>query len=510
MIASKPLRAGNVGASPALRSQNEFLPVVIVIALLTALGVPTFGLFKGWISIIQECAAVAAVVCIWRFPISSIAIYLFGYQVPFYLTVGHALIPYPGAVLSSGILLSLLSPMRRHSRLPRAAQRILLLLGCLFLLSVASSFWGNAWISLDAILGFAFALGAFWIFSNERDWWVAIGWLGLAETLVSMVLFIYKKSEVQSEAFLHDKGEMTGDANYASFFIGLAVTTAWCIAIRGWGDCKWRRHRRVSAAPRILAVLIVAAGAYILVHFQSRGLTGAVVGSLAAAVLHLRRDFKRLLVGAVLAVLVLALVSQTSPFESLMQRWSDRSELRDANSRIQIWQWVFEQWQSGPLFNKLFGFGSAAEVEKAGAYFGGSAKMSAVSTHNTFLRFVLDQGAVGIGLFLWVLFLCLRSAWRGNNDLANIRFTLLVFLILAGLSIEPQREPVFWICLALCVPIEPAGWTPVTAPARLPYSLGAKKTPKPVTELGVRHARTRLLARYRSLRRPFECVNRRV
>jgi hypothetical protein len=510
ITAAKSVHTNNGNSCAGLRSSNELYPVVVAIALLAGLAVPTFGVFKGWISIIQVCAAVAAVSCVWRFPVSAIAIYLFGYQVPFYLTVGHALIPYAGGVLSTGILLALLSPMRRHFELPRAAQQILLPLGCLCLLSVASSFWGTDWISLDAILGFAFALGSFWIFNKERDWWVAIGWLGLAETMVSLGLFIYKKSEVQSEDFLHAKGEMTGDANYASFFIGLAITTAWCIAIRGWGYLKRSPHQYVAAGLRVLATLMVAAGAYVLVHFQSRGLTAAVVGALAASVLHLRRDFKQFLVGGVLAIVVLALISQTSPFESLMQRWSDKSELRDGNSRVQIWQWVFDQWQTGPLFNKVFGFGCAAEVEKAGAYFGGSAKMSEVSTHNTFLRFMLDQGAVGIGLFVWVLFCCLRCSWRGSNDLANIRFTLLVFLILAGLSIEPQREPVFWICLALCIPIERVEWSCAAVPAHLRSSSITKRTPKPGASVASSPTQTRLSRRRRSLRSPIRRVLRRA
>jgi len=485
-----------------LRNQNEPLnPVVLVVAVLTGLAVPLFGEFKGFISIIQACAAAVTVLCIWRYPVSAIPIYLFWYQFPFYLSVGHALIPYPGAVLSMGIVVSRLLPMRQRNEAARFAPHVFALLGCLFFLSAVSSFWGNGWIPLDAMLGFIFALGSSWILCREKDWWVALGLLGLAQTMVALVLFHYKKAEVQSDAFLHERGELTGDANYASFFIGLAVTMAWCVAMRGCSYLKSRQ--RLAVGLRVVAILTVAAGLYILIHFQSRGLSAAVVGALAVSILHLRNGLKHLLAAGLAAGLLLGLVSQTSSFGGFMQRWSDKSELSDGNARLQLWKWVFEQWQEGPLFNKLFGFGSAAEIEKAGALIK-SVKLSEVSTHNIFVRFFLDQGVVGMGLLVSLLALCAHCAWRRKDDMGNIRFSLLAFITLAGLSIEPQREPVFWISLALCLPIETADLVHVRSGPRSAYRWWArgssyKRIMKPI--LGCSQARKS--RRSLASRRPF-------
>jgi hypothetical protein len=450
------MRRGNVPVNP----------VVLVVALLTGLGVPLFGEFKGFISIIQACAATATVFCVWRYPVSAIPIYLFGYQVPYYL-IGRAPIPDPQIVLSIGIVVALLLPMRQQAESTRSARQLFALLVCLSLLSAASSFWGNDWISLDLILGFTFALGCFWIVRMERDWWIAMFSLGGAEVMVALALFHHGKAEFESDLSIHIRGEMTGDANYASFFIGLAITTAWCVAMQGCSYLECRR--RLAAGVRVLAILITAGGLYIFVHFQSRGLSVAVVGALLASMLHFRKGFKHVLVGGLAAGVLFVVVSQTPAFEGLMQRWSNKNELSDGNLRFQLWKWVFEQWQGGPLFNQLFGFGSAAKIEKAGAAFGKSAKLSEISTHNTFVRFFLDQGVVGVALLLCVLGLCAHRAWCRKDDVGNIRFSLLAFLTLAGLSIEPQRHPVFWISLGLCLPIEHADWAPARSRARLAY-----------------------------------------
>lgn len=446
---------------------RPFNPIVIAAALLTGVAVPFFGEFKGLISVVQACAATSTVFCVWWYPLSAIPIYLFGYQVPYYF-INRAPITYPGAVLSIAIVVSLLLPRRQQTGIPLSARQIFALLGCLFCLSAASSLWGNDWISIDVTLGFIFVLGTFWMLRNERDWWIGISMLGMAEVMVALALFRHGQAEAyQAGEMVHERGEMTGDPNYASFLIGLAITTAWCVAMQGCSYLKSRR--RLVAGLKVLAILITAGGLYSLVHFQSRGLSAAVVGALAASMLHLRKGFKGLLIGGLAAGLLFAVVWQTPAFEGLMERWSNKSELSDGNDRLTIWKWVFEQWQEGPLLNKVLGFGSAAEIEKAGAAIR-SSRLSEVSTHNTFVRFFLDQGVVGAALFFCVLALCARCAWRRKDDMGNIRFSLLVYLTLAGLSIEPQRDPVFWISLGLCLPVGDADWVRARSRPHLAFS----------------------------------------
>jgi O-antigen ligase len=346
--------------------------------------------------------------------------------------------------------------MRQESESTRTARLLFALLVCLSLLTAASSFWGSDWIAPYLVLGFAFALGCVWMVRVERDWWIAMFSLGGAEVMVALALFHRGKGEFETQVASHVRGEMTGDPNYMSFLIGLAITTAWCVAMQGCSYLKSKR--RLAAGVRVLAILSTAGGLYILVHFQSRGLSAAVVGALLASMLHSRKGFKPLLVGGLAAGLILVVVSQTPAFEGLMRRWSNQNEISDGNLRFQLWKWVFEQWQGGPLFNQLLGFGSAAEIEKAGVFFSNVGKSHYVSTHNTFVGVFFEQGIVGVALLLGVLGLCAHRAWCRKDDVGNLRFSLLAFLALAGLSIEPQHDPVFWISLGLCLPIERADW----------------------------------------------------
>lgn len=469
--------------------------LVGALAVCVAVGVLTLVEFKGVKSVVQAGVAATAVWCVCRYPVSAIPIYLLGFYLPCQVLRGSAPLPYPEFVLPISFCAAAL--LRSHSGLaiPRAAKSVLALLLALSILASASSLWGNSWISLNIVLGFAFVLASFAILRTEREFWINCAILAAVE-LAAGVWFCYAgRNIVQDDTFRQAAViEQLGNTNYASFHLGLAIVICWCAAMGGCSGAIVAKWRALSV--RGFALLCAAVGLWMAVRLQSRGVSLAIAGGVIASLIHSRLKLKRVILAGLLAGTLMAAASQTAAFDAFMEQWRNKEEIASGDRRFALWKTSLQQYEESPLITQIFGFGCGTELKRT--HYTGSFRPSQVSTHNSFIRFLLDQGMVGAALFTLALAFCAHHAWHRKDEVGNLRFSMVVFLVIDCLSMEPHESTVFWLALGLCLPLELSS---VVVPAT---NRSARSQPRPVAPAWMAHAGLKYAARipFQGMRRP--------
>jgi O-antigen ligase len=400
--------------------------------------------------VIQAGFAAGAVWCVCRYPASAIAIYLLGFYLPTQILESRAPLPYPYMVLPIALAAGILVPSHQRVGIPRLGGAAWILLLALCMLTCASCLWGNEWISPNLFLGFAFVLSSFAMLRGERDWWIGCGGLAAAELVLGLwTYYTVRNLAVDGAAGHFASSEATGDVNYSSFHVGLAVLTGWCVALSG---CRLLKSARgLSFAIRGMAVLVFVVGLLLIVQFQSRGISAAVVLGLAASLIQSRSKFRTVAVTGVLLGIFLTAISQTATFDLFLERWRDKDEMASGTGRLDLWKSSWQQYEEGPVITKIIGFGYGTELKRT--KFDGLVRGSQISTHNSFIRFLLDQGLAGVVLFVLALAFCSYHAWRRQDEVGNLRFGIVVFLAVACLSLEPHMSTEFWLALGLCLPL---------------------------------------------------------
>jgi len=424
--------------------------LVGALAVCVALGVLTLAEFKGAKSVVQAGVAAGAVWCVCRYAASTIGIYLLAFYLPTQIFLSRAPLPYPYIVLPIALAAAVLLPSQDRAEIPRlggAAWGLLLALG---MLTCASGLWGNEWISPNLFLGFAFALSAFAMLRSERDWWLGVGALAAAELVFGLWTYYTARNLAGDEVVGHfARSEEIRDVNYTSFHVGLAVVTGWCAALRG---CRLLKSMRaLSFAARGMALLVFVAGLLLIVQFQSRGISAAVAAGLGASLIHSRMKLKTIIVSGILFGTFLAAMLQTPAFDGFLERWRDTEAIKSGTGRFSLWKSSLQQYEDSPLITQIIGFGYGTELKHT--QFDGLVRGSQVSTHNSFIRFLLDQGLAGAALFALALAFCAHHAWHRKDEVGNLRFSMVVFLVIACLSLEPHVSTEFWLALGLCLPL---------------------------------------------------------
>ncbi len=421
-----------------------------MLAMCVATGVLALGEFKGIKSLVQAGFAAGAVWCVWRYPVTASGVYLLGFYLPDQLLLNRAPLPYPHIVLPIALGAAVLVPAKPAVQIPYYGGAAWGLLVVLAIFTFASSLWGNEWVPHSLILGLAFAVTTFALLGTARDWWLTVGTLGAAELLVGVWTYFAARNMGGEAVVGHfARSETTGDVNYMSFHVGIALLAGWCIAL--CGGAMVTRIGWLCRTMRAVGLLVAIVGLVLLVQFESRGMSVAVVGALAASLIHPSVKWRtRIASMALLGLLVLA-VAHTPAYKSFMERWEDSETVKSGTGRSELWDAAWQQYNHSRVITHLVGFGYGTEIWHT--KFSGLVPASQVSTHNSFLRFLLDQGLLGAGLFCGVLAICAYHAWRRNDGIGHLRFVLLVFLVIACLSLDPHVVTEFWLAFALCLPL---------------------------------------------------------
>jgi O-antigen ligase len=191
-----------------------------------------------------------------------------------------------------------------------------------------------------------------------------------------------------------------------------------------------------------------AAGAAVVIGYFATGRTG-YLALVAVAVVFVawRRPLWRVVVGLLL-VLLLSLVAykQSSTVQERIDRIITESQMsgtaRDHTSvgaRLAMWSFALEAIQQRPLL----GTGSGGYPQAASAHFSDpvTCHISCSHSHNQFLFFAVENGLIGLALYLAFILSALRAAWLiPNPAVSGAAASAMAVLVADSLTHGP-----FWI-----------------------------------------------------------------
>ncbi|MEO8089905.1 MAG: O-antigen ligase family protein [Gemmatimonadales bacterium] len=262
----------------------------------------------------------------------------------------------------------------------------------------------------------------------------------------------------------HGRFAATGfDANDLGTLLALALPMAWYIATAS--PYPWQR-----ALNR--AYFVIGAVSILLTGSRGAMITSIVALSVIPLTLKQMRTGIKVasIVMMILAGIAAAWLVPTTSFERLSTTTTEISE-GTLTGRIAIWKSGLRAVPGAPLQ----GYGPGGWFVAAGSVFG-----RIRSPHNTYLSILVEQGMVGLLLFLSLFVVILARLRHLPTFERRIGLVLLTTLAIAITPLGWDTTKALWLVLALLV-----GWADVlgssrpAAPRARPVRTGLRRPPPP-------------------------------
>ena len=297
---------------------------------------------------------------------------------------------------------------------------------------------------------------------RARAWWAFA--VGSLITLVSTYANVWVQVP-WSDSHQQGLGESHHVFNdYIAQGLATAVFVAWLVA-RAWAteNARWRAGLIAVAALAVFSVTHLLAGR-----------TGQVVLiALALAVIAVAVPVRRWWRPLLGLVAVVAVVVVTSPLirertgEVLDQaRQYEQAGVvsTSTGARLDMWRHALDMAAQSPVW----GHGTGGYRALASQVYTDPVQcaISCIHPHNQYLFFLVDHGAIGLALYVWLL-LAVASAWRGRA----VSERVLAAGFLAVLVVDGFINGPFWVTterhlFASVLPLVMAGWAAHRAGAR--------------------------------------------
>lgn len=228
------------------------------------------------------------------------------------------------------------------------------------------------------------------------------------------------------------------DPNYMSVYIGCGLIWLVSVALVGW-----REYNRVIRLAAIVAGLPCMAA---LLRLASRGVMSALLITVSLIIWNAATSMRQRFFG--LAVLViLSLTVYLSPLGVPLQQRLTSDNLATASERVPLVLASINYLTSAPIEDLLVGGGIGWNFQVLGRAFG----VTEFNTHNAFLHVAIDQGLVGLLLFLSVIYCVYQTLRVGSGTVQSNAMYGLVFLLICSLSLSPISKPFCWIAFSMYV-----------------------------------------------------------
>lgn len=239
----------------------------------------------------------------------------------------------------------------------------------------------------------------------------------------------------------------SGDPNFLA-----AGTVPAIVLAAGLAVGSTRLTTRVAAGGAIVLLTIGLAAS------ESRGgFVAAIVAALAVVVLAKRH--RAWGVALILGVLGVA----AAWFSTDPAAWERLSDFNDSNGRSELWGVALQMWQDHPIG----GVGLQSFVDNAGSYVRalGSLEYSEFLTeqpkvvHSLYLQLLAESGVVGVVLYVTIVAMAVRAAWRGATlferagdtamaALARSVIVALVAMLASATFISGATDRRLWVLVA--------------------------------------------------------------
>jgi O-antigen ligase len=235
------------------------------------------------------------------------------------------------------------------------------------------------------------------------------------------------------------------DPNDLGMLLALALPMAWYIASHASNGLQRWLNRGYFVAGT-LAILLTS----------SRGALVAALVALSVIPLTLTQVKRGLRVAIIVIVLGAGVAAvQLVPEKSFERLATTRSEISEGtlNTRLRIWQEGLELIPAHPLEG----------VGPGGWYPAVGMRIGNVAPHNTYLAIVVEEGLIGLFLYLGLFALVLKRLLALPTFERRVGLAQLATLMIAILPLGWHQNKASWLVLALL-----AAWASVLAPARQP------------------------------------------
>ena len=317
---------------------------------------------------------------------------------------------------------------------------VLALLGLMCLDVFYTYVVGQQWAAYAQLIGLGLAFTCAFVIQDRRQFLGCVATLALYSVGVSYFYISSGQQVATGDVLGTDIGvnQVVGDRNYKSFECGIGVIIGlYFLVSSGLANVSTRFGPVLS---KVLGAFLASFCGYAFLQTQSRGGIIALFGASVGLGLHRVRTAW----SSVLLVTIIVVMVGLTQFASLIAGFGDRFRNADAatlSTRVDIWNDTLAAFVDGNLMVKIVGRGvGGAEIETGG------------STHNGGLRILLDQGVIGVALWVTLMTIAFARSWKRRDDVGALQFGLLVFAGLASLSIEPHYFiPAFGILLGVSV-----------------------------------------------------------
>lgn len=196
---------------------------------------------------------------------------------------------------------------------------------------------------------------------------------------------------------------------------------------------------------RVLHVLLILGGMYVVLSSGSRGaLLAVIIASLVTLCVLVRFSLKKIFVFLFFAVLVIVITRNCLiPLipEGTIERFSIGALIDDSGSgRIEIWTNGFKQFLKGNVFRCIFGYGYDGLIVHTGM----SYMMQTSTMHNQFMQQLVSYGIIGLILYIRLMFLVFVGFCKNKRQYIGAFVGMLVM----GMTITmgPSYK-ILWILL---------------------------------------------------------------
>lgn len=224
------------------------------------------------------------------------------------------------------------------------------------------------------------------------------------------------------------------NVNDLAFILALGIPVAWHLAVSQGGGKKTLPLRLINYAyipAAVVAILLTASRTALLATFPA---FLYMLSTLAQVKLYIRVMIVVALVGSLFAVLPFV------PQASFTRLGTTSSEATggDLNGRMEIWRDGFASFQENPLLG--IGSGAYAEITDTGKV-----------GHNFVISLLVEVGIVGFFMFMAILAIVGRHAWRQPKWWSRLWLAVLAIWLLGAATHNLEYRKQTWLFLSMVV-----------------------------------------------------------
>jgi O-antigen ligase len=219
--------------------------------------------------------------------------------------------------------------------------------------------------------------------------------------------------------------------------VAVKLTMVLPLAIYLWAQSKAWALRLLGLAYIPLAIFTV------LITGSRTGAITLLIGLLGFVPIVLRAGIIGKIASFLVLVVALISIANVVPQQTIERIFSTGKEISSGtlNERRVIWANAYEEWEKSPFVGH--GLGSFKRIINR--------YNVSYTAHNSYVAITVEQGVIGLSLYLMVIGTVLIYAWSLGGDSRILMISLLMIIVIGQLSLTLQDRMYIWFAYALVV-----------------------------------------------------------